>query len=97
MTGPSYLEAGPAPPVKGKREAGNITTVCNEVQATEAIFRKLTLFHFLKKMSAADVHSILYRGEDPLKKKFVPKNEEKTFVTRHWPGKVRFARASSAR
>ncbi|KAL8270860.1 hypothetical protein Esti_005231 [Eimeria stiedai] len=39
-------------------------------------------------MSAADVHSILYRGEDPLKKKFVPKNEEKTHVPRHWPGKA---------
>ncbi|KAL8440399.1 hypothetical protein Efla_000287 [Eimeria flavescens] len=39
-------------------------------------------------MSAADVHSILYRGEDPLKKKFVPKNEEKTYVPRHWPGKA---------
>lgn len=39
-------------------------------------------------MSAADVHSILYRGEDPLKQKFVPRNETKTTVTRHWPGKV---------
>ncbi|CDJ41298.1 Microfibrillar-associated protein 1, putative [Eimeria tenella] len=42
-------------------------------------------------MSAADVHSILYRGEDPLKKKFVPKNEQKTHVPRHWPGKLRAA------
>ncbi|PHJ24153.1 microfibrillar-associated protein [Cystoisospora suis] len=39
-------------------------------------------------MSAADIHSILYRGEDPLKQKFEPQKEKKVYVPRYWPGKV---------
>jgi len=39
-------------------------------------------------MSAADIHSILYRGEDPLKAVFQPKNLNKKAVPRYWPGKA---------
>ncbi|KAF8820367.1 micro-fibrillar-associated protein 1 [Cardiosporidium cionae] len=39
-------------------------------------------------MSAGDIHSILYRGEDPLQSKFRPKILEQRKVQRYWPGKV---------
>eukprot|EP00922_Rhytidocystis_sp_ex-Travisia-forbesii_P054293 GHVS01080517.1.p1 GENE.GHVS01080517.1~~GHVS01080517.1.p1 ORF type:complete len:463 (+),score=101.92 GHVS01080517.1:79-1467(+) len=40
-------------------------------------------------MSAGDVHSILYRGEDPLAKaSFAPKFDPNKRVQRYWPGKA---------
>ncbi|PFH37087.1 micro-fibrillar-associated protein 1 [Besnoitia besnoiti] len=39
-------------------------------------------------MSAADVHSILYRGADPMQQKFEPQKDKKVAVTRYWPGKA---------
>eukprot|EP00921_Rhytidocystis_pertsovi_P000901 GHVQ01001560.1.p1 GENE.GHVQ01001560.1~~GHVQ01001560.1.p1 ORF type:complete len:494 (+),score=122.30 GHVQ01001560.1:183-1664(+) len=40
-------------------------------------------------MSAGDIHSILYRGEDPLTKKpFEPKFDPNKRVQRYWPGRV---------
>ncbi|EPR60195.1 micro-fibrillar-associated protein 1 C-terminus protein [Toxoplasma gondii TgCatPRC2] len=39
-------------------------------------------------MSAADVHSILYRGADPMQQKFEPQKDKKVTVPRYWPGKV---------
>lgn len=39
-------------------------------------------------MSASDIHSILYRGSDPLKTPLKPTRRPETKTTRYWPGKV---------